>query len=300
MSEVPVNAHRVSRNSTTAPISVVIPAYNAERFLAEAIQSVHDQTLKVAEIIVVADDCTDRTPQIAAELGATVLEQKRRNMAAGLNLGVSACTQPWIAFLDADDVWDQDKIALQWKAIETWPDTAIVSCDFFTLMDQKVTSRSKRHLRERWKNVKRVTTGHCHYIEKVDGGFLTRFFLATPSVVLRRDIFSKIGLLDESLIFGQTVEYFARILGRYPLAYIEKPLVYLRVHEHNHSRNFAGGWTSYISIVNRMLKHPELYPQGAGEAHRAYLKEVFLASERAVTRAKVNSTKPQPSKPNQL
>ena len=86
----------------TAPVSVVIPAHNAENFLEEAIRSVHAQTLKPSEIIVIADDCTDRTPQIAAELGATVLEQRRRNMAAGLNLGVKASTQPWIALLDAD------------------------------------------------------------------------------------------------------------------------------------------------------------------------------------------------------
>ena len=70
-----------------APISVVIPAHNAERFLAEALQSVQAQTIKPAEIIVVADACTDRTPQIATDFGAIVLEQNRRNMAAGLNLG---------------------------------------------------------------------------------------------------------------------------------------------------------------------------------------------------------------------
>ena len=104
-----------------APISVVIPAYNAESFLEGAIRSVRAQTLKVAEIIVVADDCTDRTPQIAAELGATVLEQKRRNMAAGLNVGVNASSQPWIALLDTDDFWDTDKIALQWKANDASP-----------------------------------------------------------------------------------------------------------------------------------------------------------------------------------
>jgi len=113
----------------TAPISVGIPAYNAEKYLEEAIGSVHAQTLPVTEIIVIADDCTDRTPQIAAQLGATVLEQKRRNMAAGLNLGVSKSAQPWIAFLDADDVWDKDEIASQWKVIDAFP-AAIVSWSY--------------------------------------------------------------------------------------------------------------------------------------------------------------------------
>ena len=273
-----------------APISVVIPAYKAESFIEEAIRSVHAQTLKVAEIIVVADDCTDRTPQIAADLGAIVLEQKRRNMAAGLNLGVSASTQPWIAFLDADDFWDADKIALQWKAIEACPAAAMVSSDVLTLIDQKVTRRSKRHLRERWKNLEYVTiTDSCHYMETVDGGFLTRFFIATPSVMLRRDVFSDVGLFDETLLFGQTLELFSRVLARYPLAFIERPLVYQRIHDRNHTRNFAGYWTSYVSIVDRMLKNPDQYPKGAGEAHRAHLKGNFHQSERVVARSKTHS-----------
>src|SRR6266404_7147267 len=126
--------------------------------------------------IVIADSCTDRTPQIAAELGATVIEHERRNMAAGLNLGVNASSEPWIALLDADDFWHKDKIALQWKALEACPDAAIASCDVFTVIDQKITSRSKRYLRERWKDVDHVTVSeNTQYIEKVDGGFLTRF-----------------------------------------------------------------------------------------------------------------------------
>jgi glycosyltransferase involved in cell wall biosynthesis len=283
MSQIPPGAHQRA-SSDPAPISVVIPAYNAERFLATAIRSVQAQTLKVAEIIVVADACTDRTPQIAAELGAVVLEQQRRNMAAGLNLGVSASTQPWIAFLDADDLWDKDKVASQWQAIASWPDAAIVSCDVLTLMDEIVTARSDQYLRERWTNVKRATTDHFHYAERVDGGFMTRFFVTTSTVMLRRDVFSSVGVIDESLLFGQTLEFFARVLGQHALVFVEKPLVYHRIHENNHTHNLAGYWEAYLSIVNRMLKHPELYPEGSGEAHRESLKRDFHQTERALIR----------------
>ena len=269
----------------TASISVVIPAHNEESFIEDAIRSVQAQTLKVSEIIVVADDCSDRTAHIAAELGATVFEQNRRNMAAGLNLGISASNQPWIALLDADDFWDTNKIARQWSAIETCPKAAIVSCDVFTLMDQEITSRSKRYLSERWEKVDYVTVSdHTQYIERVDGGFLTRFFIATPTVLLRRDLFSMLGVFDETLLFGQTLEFFARVLARYPLAFVERPLVYHRIHDRSHTRNYPGWWTSYLSIVNRMLKHPELYPKGAGEAHREWLKTIFHQSERVVAR----------------
>jgi glycosyltransferase involved in cell wall biosynthesis len=270
-----------------APISVVIPAYNAETFIAEAIQSVHAQTLKVAEIIVVADDCTDRTAQIAAELGATVLEQKKRNMAAGLNLGVNASTQAWIALLDADDFWDQNKIALQWKAIQSCPAAAVISCDVSTFFNQKVTPPPQEYVRKRWKNLRHVTfSDHCRYLERVDGDGLVRLSIATPAAMIRRDVFSSVGNFDESLLFGQTLEFFARVLARYPMAFVERPLVYQRVHDRNHTRDFASWWSSYLSIVDRMLKNPDLYPRGAGEAHRARLKAGFHESERVVARQK--------------
>jgi glycosyltransferase involved in cell wall biosynthesis len=286
-----------------APISIVIPAYNAESFIADAIRSVHAQTLRPTEIIVIADDCTDRTPQIAAELGAIVLEQKRRNMAAGLNLGISASTQPWIAFLDADDLWEQDKIALQWKAAQACP-AAIVSCDLCTLYEGKVMAPSPRALRERWNNLESVAIGDdCHFFEKVDGDFLVRFYFQTSTVLLRRDVFSSVGIFDESLLFGQTLELFARVMARFPLAFVERPLVYVRVHSGNHSRNVEGGWLSYLAIVERMLKNPDRYPKGAGRAHRERLKRDFLQTERVLAgrRTSIATVREQshPSKPNQ-
>ena len=104
--------------------------------------------------------------------------------------------------------------------------------------------------------------------------------------MIRRDVFSSVGNFDESLLFGQTLEFFARVLARYPMAFVEKPLVYQRVHDRNHTRDFAGWWSSYVSIVDRRLKNPDLYPRGAGEAHRARLKAGFHDCERAVARQK--------------
>ena len=266
-----------------APISVVIPAYNAEEFLEEAIRSVHAQTLQPAEILVIADDCTDRTPQIAAELGAIVLEQKRRNMAAGLNLGVKASSQPWIALLDADDIWDKRKLALQWKAIQSCPAAALISCDLSILVDQRVTSiLSPTQARDRWKDFQYVTVhDHCYYLEKVPGDLLPRLNMGTPTVMLRRDVFARVGFFDETLIFLQAQELFARVMAAYPMAYVERSLVQHRRHDRNHTKNPAAFWPMYISIINRMLKNPDLYPEGAGRAYRERLKEQFRHFERA-------------------
>jgi hypothetical protein len=161
----------------------------------------------------------------------------------------------------------------------------MVSCDVLTVFEQQITCRSPRHLRERWKGLEHVSMkDDLHYVEEVVGDFLTRFPLMTPTVMLRRDVFARVGLFDENLLFGQTLEFFARVLARYPLAFVAKPLVYQRIHDRNHTRDFAGYWTSYLSIVDRMLKNPGIYPRGAGEAHRAALKETFHQSERDVAR----------------
>lgn len=273
-----------------APISVVIPARNAERFIEEAIRSVHTQTLRVSEIIVVADDCSDRTKEIASDLRARVLEHDGHNISAGLNLGIKASRQPWIAFLDADDWWHQKKIELQWNAIETFPRAAIVSCDFFTMYPHVPATVSPRRKRERWKGVENaICEKDVYHAERVDGGFLTRFFLATPTVVLRRDVFPRVGLFDEELLYGQTLECFARVLGHYPLAFVQQPLSYHRVHEHNHTNNLNGYWTAYVSIVNKMLRNPDLYAKGASRAHRDYLKANFLQAERLMAQRNQNS-----------
>jgi len=269
-----------------APISVVIPAHNAEDYLEEAIQSVHAQTLQPTEIIVIADDCTDRTPKIAAKLGAIVLQQQRRNMAAGLNLGVRTSSQPWIALLDADDLWDKRKLAWQWKAIESCPAAALISCDLSILVDKRVTSiLSPAQARNRWRGFEYVTVhDHCYYLEKIPCDFLPRFNIGTPTVMLRRDVFAKVGFFDETLIFLQALELFARVMAAYPMAYVERSLVCHRRHDRNHTKDPTAFWPTYISLINRMLKNPDLYPEGAGRAYRERLKEQFYHFERALAR----------------
>src|SRR5208337_4910913 len=105
-------------------ISVVIPAYNAERFLPRCFKSVFAQTLKPEEVIVVDDGSTDNTAAVAAALGATVVSQANSGVAAARNLGISHASGEWIALLDADDLWAPDKLERQVALIR--PETVLV------------------------------------------------------------------------------------------------------------------------------------------------------------------------------
>jgi len=102
-------------------ISLICPAWNAAATLAETLQSVAAQTAPVDEIIVVDDGSTDATAEIAAAHGARVLRQAQQGGPAALNAGSAASRGDLLAFLDADDLWPPDKLALQTRILAEDP-----------------------------------------------------------------------------------------------------------------------------------------------------------------------------------
>jgi glycosyltransferase involved in cell wall biosynthesis len=114
----------MAASDTSIRISVVIPAYNAARFLPRCLQSVFAQTLKPDEVIVVDDGSTDNTAAVAAELGARVISHKNSGVAATRNAGIRSASGEWIALLDADDMWAPEKLERQAASIQ--PDTVLV------------------------------------------------------------------------------------------------------------------------------------------------------------------------------
>ena len=108
-------------------ISVVIPAYNASRLLPATLESVLSQTLKPAEILVIDDGSTDDTSDVAAAYGSPVRVIRRPNsrQAASRNFGAAEATSEWIAFIDADDLWEKDKLEKQMLALEARPEASL-------------------------------------------------------------------------------------------------------------------------------------------------------------------------------
>jgi glycosyltransferase involved in cell wall biosynthesis len=99
-------------------ISVVIPAYEAQRYLREAIDSVLRQTLPAVEIIVVDDGSTDDTAKIAQSVaGVTYTHKTNGGVASALNHGIKLATGQYIAFLSADDIWHAEKLQRQMAAL---------------------------------------------------------------------------------------------------------------------------------------------------------------------------------------
>lgn len=109
-------------------VSVIIPVYNGERYLAEAINSVLNQNYQPIEIIVIDDGSTDKTSEIVKSFSSDVkyLYQNNSGTATARNYGISIAQGSFFAFLDADDLWVENKLEMQMKIFNNDSEVDIV------------------------------------------------------------------------------------------------------------------------------------------------------------------------------
>ncbi len=125
-------------------ISVIIPAFNAERYLEKSIQSALAQSFENLEVIVINDGSTDQTHKILEDLSRkhdriTAIHNDRNRWAAlSRNVGIEAATGDWIALLDADDWWDQRRLATLLEVAEKHS-ADIVADNIFFVADRTLT-----------------------------------------------------------------------------------------------------------------------------------------------------------------
>lgn len=212
-------------------ISVVIPAYNAERWIGEALDSVLAQTYPPTEVIVVDDGSTDGTRSVIQRYAGRVnyLYQENRGQAAARNAGIRAAIGEYIAFIDADDLWQAEKLALQVEKLKEGYEWVICNFANFDDSTHQLVDMPKLKLYE--------------------GDVLEQLFLicfiGSPTPVVKRDIFDKVGGFDESpsLLFGEDWEMWLRIAASYPLGVVHKTLALHRLHP-----------TSAMAITDPMQK----------------------------------------------
>jgi glycosyltransferase involved in cell wall biosynthesis len=115
--------------TAAAQVSAIVPVFNGERYLDEALRSALDQTLPPSEVIVVDDGSTDRSGEIAESFGDPVrcIRQENLGVARARNRGLSVATGEFIAFLDHDDLWPPTKLEVQVAALRANPDVGIVT-----------------------------------------------------------------------------------------------------------------------------------------------------------------------------
>jgi glycosyltransferase involved in cell wall biosynthesis len=258
----------------TLPIAVVIPAYNRERLVASALESVLAQTRAPAEIIVVDDGSTDDTAAVAQSFGANVLRQSNAGVSAARNAGVRIAGSPWIAFLDSDDLWAANKLEVQWEALEACPETGMVFSDFSYFDDATGETMGKtKLLREaHYADVVRQRIGSASFSCEPNSfgrALVQGLFTSVETMIVRRDLLLSLGIFDTDLRCAEDWELFLRLAAATTASVVEMPLLYARrMHSPRLSENFAGSYRAYADVAARIEKHPGRYPVGAVEAFR--------------------------------
>jgi len=267
-----------------APISVIVPAYNAERFIALTLQSIHEQTLPAAEVIVVDDGSVDRTFEIARNFNVRIIRQSNMGLSAARNAGIRAATQPWIALIDADDLWARDKIEQQWKALSLCPEADMISCDY-----QRIDSRGHLldlpkfdpHLRRQYALAHGLPLEPSTTVfKKVSGDLFPLFSLLPSAILVKREALLASGLFDEKLCCTEDLECFLRVLADRSLLVIERPLVYYRRHEDNLSNNVLEMHLALEEVGEKINSSVDQYVTGVKEAFQKYLLQSAIESGR--------------------
>ena len=203
-------------------VSVIIPAFNAGRFINRTIDSILAQTYRDYEIIVVDDGSTDNTAEVVKSYGSRVhyIYQQNSRQAAARNTGIAAAQGDWIALLDHDDEWLAEKLRLQMELLQRNPE-----------LKWCATNRYQSDGR------RRAVVGNIEAIKKGLEGkdYFENYFEAatkgvcpviTSAMVIKKAVFEELGVFDFGLVRCDDLDMWWRIAYRYPaIGYLPEPLV---------------------------------------------------------------------------
>ncbi|HUH98987.1 MAG TPA: glycosyltransferase [Anaerolineales bacterium] len=178
-------------------VSIILPVHNGEQFLAETIQSVLAQSYHAYELIIVDDGSTDRTREIAlSHPSVQYISQAHRGASAARNKGILAARGEYVAFLDADDLWEPDKLLVQIRAFEAHPEADIVTGHIQQFADPDPDSAQAPRYR---------------FAEEPVPGY------SVIAIMIRRGVLDKLGLFDEDLeTSAEVIDWFVKALEKKP------------------------------------------------------------------------------------
>ncbi|MGD0338846.1 MAG: glycosyltransferase [Bacteroidota bacterium] len=199
----------------TPVVSVIIPVYNGERFIDDALKSVFRQDYRPLDVIVVDDGSVDKTADIISQFGEVrYLSQPHQGLAAALNKGLGAARGEFITFLDSDDWWTPHTLRKQIDHMSANPQADLVLGKMHNYMEPGCSVT--------------VSTKNLQAGEFV--------CLIMGAVMVRRHVFDTIGLFNRTLTLAIDVDFFIRIKeAGFRMDIVQDVFLYRRIHGSNMS-----------------------------------------------------------------
>jgi glycosyltransferase involved in cell wall biosynthesis len=251
-------------------ISVIMPVYNGEAYLVEALRSVVGQTYPYWELIVVDDGSTDATPRIVADIGdprVRYTRQSNKGQAAALNRGLDLARGIYVTTLDADDRLTPDSLLDRVRWLEAHPEHGAVYADGYLCNSAlEPTLRFSQH---------RATNAAGDIYPAL---ISTPLFGTGACVMIRTDALNRWHLrYDEAIIMCQDWDFYIRVAERVRFGYVDAISVYYRMHPNN--MTLTVGRERHIDSIIRtrfkILESPRFGTLESG-AKREFLRRLLV------------------------
>jgi glycosyltransferase involved in cell wall biosynthesis len=237
--------------SAKMQISVIVPVYNCERYLGEALRSILDQTYPATEVIVVDDGSTDHSGRVAHEFASAVRYAVQPNSGAGAarNHGIGLARGTHLAFLDADDVWTCDKLQAQIDALQAEPDLDAVFGQVRQFQSPELRAEN---------------AGGTHASVEVMAGYHVGTMLVT------REAFDRVGPFETTLNVGEFISWYLRAteLGLRSLM-LPRVVMLRRLHDANTGLLRRPSYTDYVRALKASLDRRRALGGGGADSDQS-------------------------------
>lgn len=257
-------------------VTVIIPTYNRAGFINRAVDSVLNQSFQDFELIVVDDGSTDETQNLMEAYGdaITCIRRPHAGVSASRNTGIENSRGSLIALLDSDDWWLPEKLEVQ--------------VNFFDNNKNALICQTE----EIWiRNGRRVNPAAKH--KKPDGDVFIpslRLCLVSPSaVMMRKELFDRVGLFDENLPACEDYDLWLRVAARFPVHLIDLPLIMKTGgHDDQLSRTTMGLDQYRVTALVKIIKSGMLSREQEQDARKELAYKATIYGQGCLKRGKEN------------
>lgn len=228
-------------NENSIYISVVIPLYNKQNAIAATLQSVLAQTYTNYEIIVVDDGSTDESASVAEAtlrefsgrpkgygLGFRVLRKENGGVCSARNRGIQEAQYDYIALLDGDDLWDEHYLEEQVRLIQDFPEAKMWGINFAEMCNGEIIRKLPTGLPDGYRGYV------ANYFQMA--GRISDLYCSS-SVVIRKDVFDRVGYFDERIKYAEDNDMWFRIIARYQVVFYDRYMAFYQFDAENRALN---------------------------------------------------------------
>jgi alpha-1,3-rhamnosyltransferase len=253
-------------------VSVIIPAYNHELYIEEALQSVINQTYKNIQLVVINDGSIDGTHSKITNFieknnnfNIEYLSKPNEGICRTLNKGLELAKGKYVALLASDDMCMPDRIEKQLQLMEENSNIGLVFSDHYFMRFNQLTHIKATDYKP---NIKKCFINNIQNVNMYEK-LLTDNIIPALTVFIRKECFDKVGGFDNNL-WAEDYDMWLRISKEFPIAFIDEPLAYYRIHDKNLSHIAVSVATFKIirAIMKKQYNEEPLKHQ--------YLKKTYL------------------------